>query len=258
MIEFSARLDISCLVIHLTKLYSTQKPALRQLDTLKISIVIPTLNEALILEDSLRAISDLNPHEIIVADGGSTDTTVSVAHNIATRVITSKPGRAHQMNAGAEKATGDILLFMHADSKLTWGSFRRMKKTMTPTGIAGGAFSLQIESKKTSLKVISLLATWRAKYLNLVYGDQTIFVRTDVFQKMGGFSPLPICEDLDFFRRLSQQGKILLLKEKTHASARRWKAEGILYTTLRNIAIGSLFLLGFSPQTLSKWYSAIR
>jgi hypothetical protein len=75
---------------------------------------------------------------------------------------------------------------------------------------------------------------------------------------MGGFSPLPICEDLDFFRRLSQQGKILLLKEKTHASARRWKAEGILYTTLRNIAIGSLFLLGFSPQTLSKWYSAIR
>ena len=106
MINFNARLDISCLVVHLTKLYSTQKPALRQLDTLKISIVIPTLDEALILEDSLRAISDLNPHEIIVADGGSTDTTVSVAHNIATQVITSKSGRAPQMNAGAKKATG--------------------------------------------------------------------------------------------------------------------------------------------------------
>ena len=133
-----------------------------------------------------------------------------------------------------------------------------MKKTMLSAGTAGGAFSLQIESEKTSLKVISLLATWRAKYLNLVYGDQTIFVRTNIFQNMGGFSPLPICEDLDFFRRLSKQGKIILLEEKTHTSARRWKAEGILYTTLRNITIGSLFLLGFSPQILSKWYSAIR
>ena len=225
---------------------------------MKISVVIPTLNEALILEDSLHAISALNPYETIVVDGGSTDTTVSVARNMATHVISSKSGRAHQMNAGAKKATGDLLLFMHADSKLTWESFQRMKKTMASAGTAGGAFSLQIESEKTSLKVISLLATWRAKHLNLVYGDQAIFVCTDIFQKMGGFSPLPICEDLDFFRRLSQEGKVVLLEEKTHTSARRWKAEGILYTTLRNITIGSLFLLGFSPQILSKWYSTIR
>jgi len=225
---------------------------------LKISILIPTLNEALILEDSLRAISDLNPHEIIVIDGGSTDSTASVARNFATWTITSKPGRANQMNAGAKIATGDLLLFIHADSKLTQQSFSRMRKAMALNGPAGGAFSLQIESEKASLKVISLLATWRAKYLNLVYGDQTIFVRTEIFQKMGGFSPLPICEDLDFFRRLSRQGRVILLKEKTHTSARRWKAEGVLYTTIRNITIGGLFLIGFSPQTLSKWYSAIR
>ena len=225
---------------------------------MKVSVVIPTLNEALILEDSLRAISELNPHEIIVTDGGSTDATVQIAQNEATLVITSKSGRAQQMNAGAKKATGNILLFMHADSKLTWESFRRMKKVMIPAETAGGAFSLQIESEKTSLKVISLMATWRAKYLNLVYGDQAIFVRTDIFQKMGGFSPLPICEDLDFFCRLRKEGRVVLLEEKTHTSARRWRAEGILYTTLRNITIGSLFLLGCSPQILSKWYSAIR
>ncbi len=212
----------------------------------------------MILEDSLRAISDLNPHEIIVIDGGSTDSTASVARNFATWTITSKPGRANQMNAGAKIATGDLLLFIHADSKLTQQSFSRMRKAMALNGPAGGAFSLQIESEKASLKVISLLATWRAKYLNLVYGDQTIFVRTEIFQKMGGFSPLPICEDLDFFRRLSRQGRVILLKEKTHTSARRWKAEGVLYTTIRNITIGGLFLIGFSPQTLSKWYSAIR
>ena len=225
---------------------------------MKVSVVIPTLNEALILEDSLNSISDLNPHEIIVADGGSTDTTVSVARCTATHVITSRTGRARQMNAGAKKATGDLLLFMHADSKLTPESFKRMKKKMMPTGPAGGAFSLQIESERIPLRVISSLATWRAKYFNLVYGDQTIFVRTDIFQALGGFSPLPICEDLDFFRRLSRQGKVILLKEKTHTSARRWTTEGILYTTLRNITIGSLFLLGFSPHILSKWYSVIR
>ncbi len=212
----------------------------------------------MILKDSLHAISNLNPHEIIVVDGGSTDATVSVALNMASKVIKCKSGRAHQMNAGAEKATGNLLLFMHADSKLTQESFLKMKKIMTPTKIAGGAFSLQIESEKTSLKIISLLATWRAKYLNIVYGDQSIFVRNDIFQKMDGFSPLPICEDLDFFRRLRQQGDIKVLKEKTHTSARRWNEEGVLSTTLRNITIGSLFLLGFSPQTLKKWYSAVR
>jgi len=251
-------LDISHLAIHIIKLYSAQKFIPRSLNILKISVVIPTLNETLILEDNLCAISSLNPHEIIVVDGGSTDSTASVARRMATLVITSKSGRARQMNAGAKKATGDLLLFMHADNKLTLESFERMKKIITTDGSAGGAFSLQIESEKTSLKVISLLATWRSKYLNLVYGDQAIFVRADIFQKMGGFSPLPICEDLDFFRRLGRQGKVVLLEEKTHTSARRWNAEGIFYTTLRNITIGSLFLLGFSPQTLSKWYSAIR
>ena len=258
MINLTAKLVTSRLATHLAKLCPAEKFIPRLLDILKISVVIPTLNETLILEDNLRAISNLSPHEIIVVDGGSTDSTFSVARRMATLVITSKSGRARQMNAGAKKATGDLLLFMHADNKLTLESFERMKKIMTTDESAGGAFSLQIESEKASLKVISLLATWRSKYLNLVYGDQAIFVRADIFQKMGGFSPLPICEDLDFFRRLGRQGKVLLLEEKTHTSARRWKAEGIFYTTLRNITIGGLFLLGFSPQTLSKWYAAIR
>ena len=154
-------------------------------DSLRVSVVIPTLNEALILEDSLSSISALNPHEIIVVDGGSTDTTLSVAHSMATHVITSRTGRARQMNAGAKKATGDLLLFMHADSKLTQKSFKRMEKRMCLNGPVGGAFSLQIESERIPLRVISSMATWRAKYLNLVYGDQTIFVRTDIFQELG-------------------------------------------------------------------------
>ena len=109
-----------------------------------------------------------------------------------------------------------------------------------------------------SLKLISTLATWRSKYLNLVYGDQAIFVRADIFRELGGFSPLPICEDLEFFRRLSRYGKVILLEEKAHTSARRWMAEGVLFTALRNITIATLFLLGFPPRILSKWYLVVR
>ena len=133
-----------------------------------------------------------------------------------------------------------------------------MIEEMRHCGAAGWAFSLHIESKKISLRLISTLAIWRSKYLNLIYGDQTIFVRADIFQKLEGFSPLPICEDLEFFRRLSRRCKVILLKEKAHTSARRWMTEGILFTTLRNIAVVTLFLLGFPPQTLSKWYMVVR
>ena len=230
----------------------------KEIITLKVSVIIPTFNEAPILEGSLRAIFHLNPYEIIVADGGSTDRTISVARRIATHVITSRVGRAEQMNAGAKKATGDILLFMHADNKLPKQSFKKMTEIMQLASHAGGAFSLQIESKKISLKIIASLATWRSKHLNLVYGDQDIFVRADIFRNLDGFSSLPICEDLDFFRRLRRQGEVILLKEKTHTSARRWTTEGTFNTTLRNITIASLFLFGFSPNVLSKWYSVIR
>ena len=118
----------------------------------------------------------------------------------------------------------------------------------------GGAFSLQIDSPLPALKRISRWANWRSRYLNLVYGDQAIFVRREVFHELKGFTLLPICEDLDFFRRLSKKGPVVLLKEKAFTSPRRWLAEGIGFTTLRNIAIASLFLIGFSPATLSRWY----
>ena len=225
---------------------------------LKVSIIVPTLNEALIIEKSLAAIACLNPHEVIVVDGGSTDITTTLASRLATHVVKSAAGRARQMNAGAKEATGDLLLFMHVDSRLTPESFGKMTEEMRHRKSAGGAFSLHIESKKISLRLISTLAIWRSKYLNLVYGDQTIFVRADIFQKLEGFSPLPICEDLEFFRRLRRQGKVILLKEKAHTSGRRWMTEGILFTTLRNIAVVTLFLLGFPPQTLSKWYMVVR
>jgi rSAM/selenodomain-associated transferase 2 len=224
----------------------------------KISVIIPTLNEALILNQTLTAINSHSPHEVIIADGGSQDGTLDIAEKFSLRIVTSPPGRALQMNAGAETATGDLLLFLHADSRVGTNSYNKMVDVMKQGNSLGGAFSLAIESKKPSLRLISTLATLRSKYLHLVYGDQAIFVRTRVFREMGGFASLPICEDLDFFRRLQKKGPTVLLEEKAFTSARRWRTEGIVFTTLRNMVIATLFLLGFPPRILSKWYLVIR
>ena len=225
---------------------------------MKISVIIPTLNEALILERTIAEISRHSPHEIIIADGGSDDNTIDIAEKFGLRIVTSLPGRALQMNSAAQSATGDVLFFLHADSRVDEKSYQKMASVMGEDNNVGGAFSLAIESEKPSLKIISLFGTLRAKHLNLVFGDQAIFARTSVFHEIGGFPLLPICEDLDFYRRLMEKGPTVILEEKTFTSARRWVTEGIFFTSLRNSVITALFLLGFSPKILSKWYLTVR
>ncbi len=225
---------------------------------MKISIIIPTLEEAQGIKKSLSRARALNPHEIIIADGGSRDDTLEIARNFTPHILESGPGRALQMNAGAQKATGDILLFLHADSYLSEHSYNRMQETMRDDETIGGAFSLEIESGLRSLQWISTLATLRSRKLNMVYGDQAFFVRRNVFEEMGGYALLPICEDLEFYQRLRKTGRVILLDEKATTSARRWQKEGILFTTLRNGLIAILFLMGFPPKLLSKCYGIIR
>lgn len=225
---------------------------------MKVSIIVPTLNEELVLEKTLTQFQQLSPHELIVSDGGSDDDTRNIAGRFSHRVITGSAGRALQMNVGADEATGDILLFLHADSRIEPESYRKMQQCMQNPKWIGGAFTLCIESGKWSLKLIALLANIRSKYFGLAYGDQGFFVRKEVFKDMNGFSPLPICEDLDFYHRLRKKGPVILLKEKAHTSPRRWIKEGILFTTARNTLIAVLFGLGFPPHMLTKWYLAIR
>ena len=225
---------------------------------MKVSIIVPTLNEELVLEKTLTQFQQLSPHELIVSDGGSDDDTRNIAGRFSHRVTTGSAGRALQMNVGADEATGDILLFLHADSRIEPESYRKMLQCMQNPKWIGGAFTLCIESGKWSLKLIALLANIRSKYFGLAYGDQGFFVRKEVFKDMNGFSPLPICEDLDFYHRLRKKGPVILLKEKAHTSPRRWIKEGILFTTARNTLIAVLFGLGFPPHILTKWYLAIR
>jgi rSAM/selenodomain-associated transferase 2 len=221
---------------------------------LKVSVIIPTYNESTVLDETLTRLQQNHPFETLIGDGGSGDDTADIARQFDVTVVQSRRGRASQMNAASEKARGDLLLFLHADSYVDPRGYQKMVETMASGHYLGGAFSLQIDSPLPALKRISRWANWRSRYLNLVYGDQGIFVRKETFNELKGFSPLPICEDLDFFRRLKKRGPVVLLSEKVFTSPRRWLSEGVGFTTLRNIAIASLFLIGFSPATLSRWY----
>lgn len=225
---------------------------------MNVSIIIPTLNEAGALGKTLDLLAPLSPEEIVVVDGGSTDTTQEIAETYPVRWVTSSPGRARQMNAGAEQARGDLLMFLHADTSLDPAGYAMMKQFMADGSRVGGAFSLDIASTAKSLKLVSRMANLRARTLKLAYGDQAFFVRADVFSRLGGFQTIPICEDLDFFRRLRKQGQVLILPHKASTSARRWEREGVFYCTLRNSLIASAFLLGCPPRLLSKWYPVKR
>ncbi len=225
---------------------------------MKISIIIPTLNEARYLSETLVKIQQLSPHEIIVSDGGSDDDTLKIAAKFTPHLIKGNSGRAMQMNAGAQLATGDLLLFVHADSYIKLTSYQKMLYAMKNPEIIGGAFSLLIDSDKRALQIINQFANLRSKYLGRAYGDQAFFVKKLVFQEMKGFTEFPICEDLDFYKRLKFFGPVVLLKEEVLTSPRRWINDGIWFTTIRNIIIATLFELGFPPRILTKWYQTIR
>ena len=225
---------------------------------LKVSIIVPTLNEAQGLRDTLTQIQQLCPHELVVSDGGSDDNTLKIAKKFTEHVVRGPAGRALQMNAGAQIATGDIFIFLHADSRIEPASYEKMLHSLKSSEKIGGAFSLCIDSDKWSLRLITRLANLRSKFFGIAYGDQAFFVKNSTFQQMNGFAEFPICEDIDFFKRLRKLGPVILLKEKSLTSPRRWIKEGIWFTTLRNILITILFELGFPPRILTKWYQAIR
>lgn len=222
-----------------------------------ISVVIPTLNEEDVIEETLGRVINTPGVEVIVSDGGSSDWTVEIAQKQA-RVVSSVCGRGCQMNSGASKASGEILLFLHADTGLPDGWVGKITAAMADERVVGGAFSLSIDSDKLSHKIIAAAANLRSRFLGLPYGDQGIFVRRTVFEKIGGFKDIPIMEDVELMRRLKRTGKIVLLKDKVTTSARRWEKEGAVYTTLRNWILLSLYFLGVRPERLYRVYKMVR
>jgi rSAM/selenodomain-associated transferase 2 len=225
---------------------------------MKISVIIPTLNEEACLENLLSSLAAYDFGEIIVADGGSTDRTRHIARAYTPKVIDSPVGRGIQLNRGAEEAGGDVLLFLHADSRIKNDIIPEIRRALTIPGVVGGAFRLKIDSTKPGLRLISAAANLRARLLGLAFGDQGIFVKREVFDKLGGFSNIPLMEDVDFINRLRRAGKFVILNEDLPTSPRRWQQEGIIACTLRNWLILSLHTLGVPAGQLQKWYKNVR
>jgi len=219
-----------------------------------ISVIIPVLNDAEALDLALGSTQDYTGVECIVVDGGSSDESAEVAQSRGVKVLHSPPGRARQMNAGAEVAEGRFLLFLHADTRLPEGFDGHVRQILTGSGVAAGAFQLQIDAPSARLRLIEKAANWRSRYLQMPYGDQAIFLRKELFREMGGFPDLPIMEDFQLIRRLQGEGRIVIAPAAVVTSARRWKKLGALRTTLLNQLMILGFYLGFEPARLARWY----
>jgi len=219
-----------------------------------ISIIIPALNEESILPSTLESTRSSRPLEVILVDGGSVDGTQEVASRYGAKILFSAPGRARQMNRGAAAASGSLLLFLHADTRLPPHFDRCVREALSCPTVVAGAFELGIDAPTPSLRWIERMANWRSRRLHMPYGDQAIFVRAEVFRAIGGFSELPIMEDFELMLRLRKLAHIAIIPQPALTSARQWQETGILRTTLINqIAILSYFL-GISPATIARWY----
>jgi rSAM/selenodomain-associated transferase 2/rSAM/selenodomain-associated transferase 1 len=223
----------------------------------RVSVIIPTLNEERQIAATLRAVGQSPCHEVIVVDGGSSDATVRRAKEAGVTVLNSKPGRARQMNAGAARAEGGSLLFLHADTLLPAGWTEVVPRTLCAPGVAAGAFRFRIAGSFAGKSFIEWTTGFRSRWLERPYGDQGLFLSRALFEEMGGFADLPIMEDYEFTARLRRRGRIVTVGEAALTSSRRWETLGVVRATLRNQWMLAGYHLGVSPQKLATLYRAI-
>lgn len=226
---------------------------------MKLSVIVPMLNEAPAIARTLEAIRAGAPEaEIIVVDGGSTDTSVDAARPRCNLVVQAPRGRALQMNAGAARASGHALVFVHADTMVPATFARDIEVALADPEIVGGRFDVQLDDNHPLCVLIGTLISIRSRISRTGTGDQAIFARKTTFEALGGFPDIPICEDLDFARRLKRAGRVACLRGEVITSARRWKKGGIIRTVLRMWTIRSLYLAGVAPARLARRYSDVR
>jgi len=225
---------------------------------MNISVIVPVLNEEKSIAATLQALARLQPYETIVVDGGSHDRTAAIAAECGVKIIPSERGRARQMNRGARQASGDVLVFLHADTRLPPTALSDIAGAMGDPRQVGGRFDVELDGKHWMLPLVGRLISYRSRLSKVATGDQALFVRREVFQRIGGFEDIPLMEDIAFCRALKRQAAVACLRSRVVTSARRWEADGVWRTIFRMWMLKLLYLTGVSPARLKKFYADTR
>ncbi len=222
---------------------------------IRLSIIIPVLNEAASIGQLLAALSGKAKVEIIVVDGGSQDATLALAKQYPCQVLRSPiRGRAAQLNFGARAAKGEILLFLHADTRLPENFVTLVDAAMRESPKVWGRFDVHLSGERLMFRVIETLMNWRSRLSGIATGDQAMFVKRSVFNDVGGFENIPLMEDIALSRALKRVGPPLCLRQRVTTSSRRWEEKGVWRTILLMWRLRLAYYLGASPQELVKQY----
>jgi rSAM/selenodomain-associated transferase 2 len=222
---------------------------------MKLSIIVPVLNEAQTLADFLAPLQPLRDlgHEVIVVDGGSDDQSLQVAAPLCDRALSSEAGRGRQMNSGAAQATGDWLLFLHADTWLP-APCNGWLAVIGDSQAQWGRFNVRLSGRQWPFRIIETGINWRSRLTGIATGDQALFLRRKHFSKMLGFADIPLMEDIELCRRLRRVSKPLCLGEAVTTSSRRWERGGIMRTIILMWCLRARYFWGADPVTLAKCY----
>lgn len=221
-----------------------------------ISIIIPVYKEEANINQTIENIYKQDKDiEIIVADSEENFSTLKAIIYDKVKKIKSPKGRSLQMNEGSKQATGDILLFLHADTILPLNAFKNIISVMNNHNVTAGAFNLSINSQRSIFRLIEKISSFRSNLTKIPYGDQAIFIRREYFESTGRYKEYPLMEEVELMQRLKKdRRKIRIIKDKVQTSSRRWEKEGIIYCTLRNWLLIISYFLGVSPEKLVKLY----
>ncbi len=223
-----------------------------------ISVIIPTLNEAATIGETLRRLRSSGSCEVIVVDGGSDDGTPELARPQADLVLSAGRGRATQMNVGARAASGQVLLFLHADTVLPPDFPALLENALRNPRVVGGRFDVRLDAEGRLFRIIETLMNLRSRLSRIATGDQAIFVRSRTFRELGGYREAELMEDLELSYRLKRQGELACLRERVVTSARRWQRDGIVRTIGLMWLLRLLYFIGVSPSYLKTFYADTR
>ena len=223
---------------------------------MSLSVVVPVFDDARHLETLLAALDQTCPGaEVIVADGGSQDGSADVAsRHPGVRLVSSGRGRGRQMNAGAARARGEVLLFLHADTMLPPGSADAVREALADPSFVYGRFDVRFDSPRPVFRLIAALMNLRSRLTGICTGDQAIFVRRAAFRALGGYREIALMEDVDLTRRLKRLGRLTALPLRVTTSARKWEREGVARTIVLMWALRALYACGVGPDRLHRWY----